>query len=543
MSDPPQVTVAGGGLAGMTAALRLAERGYRVKLYEQKSMLGGNLASRPAADGVDLDIYPHMFLSWYHNFWRMLEEAGVDRDEAFVPFASVKQLRRGQYPRFTSLTDAYSPRYMFRNLFSGVGPPADMFVFWYATVDLLAERLNPTMVLDNVSVTGFMHARPYMTERAAKACDNFITLVWAIPSYLTSAEDYRTYLAYSVSSYKPPCMFAKGSALQQVIGPLTTALENAGVEIARSVEITSVSCEDGRVTEIGLRRVAFDAESYTWVGDGDAWTEEVDELVLAVPPLVLSSLVRAGEPGERIVEAVPKLAELSRLRSQNIPILHVYFTRKLRPIPPEPVGLYGSRLALAFTDISETWPDLAGSTVLSVSASDPYALPGTGADNDAFAILSELAEFVDFDPGLRWGESSDVDWTRTRYEPNTDSQLFINETGIDVWRPAAAVDEIANLYLAGNFCANRIGMMTVESAVASGLEAARAIVERRGIGAPVEIIEPSAGVEALYVWLRYVWGPSALAAKAWSAGIDCVRLLRRQLTPTAPPPDRQRRES
>ena len=45
MTEAPRVTVAGGGLAGLTAALRLAERGYRVKLYEQKSMLGGNLAS------------------------------------------------------------------------------------------------------------------------------------------------------------------------------------------------------------------------------------------------------------------------------------------------------------------------------------------------------------------------------------------------------------------------------------------------------------------------------------------------------------------
>jgi hypothetical protein len=545
MNDAPRVTVAGGGLAGITAALRLAERGYRVKLYEQKSMLGGDLASRPAADGVALDVYPHMFLSWYHNFWRLLQDAGVDQSERFVPFSSVKQLRRGDYPRFTGLTDAYSPQHLFQNLFSGVGPPADMFVFWYATIDLLAERLNPTMLLEDMSVTGFMHARPYMTERAAKACDNFITMVWAVPSYLASAEDYRTYLAYSVASYKPPAWLATGSGQQQLIEPLTAALERAGVEIVRSVQVTSVSCADGRVTDIGLEHATFDPESYAWVGDGEAWTEEVDELVLAVPPDGLSSLVRTGERGHSVVEAVPRLAELSRLRTQRIPILHVYFTRKLGAIPPEPVGLYDSRLALAFTDISETWtgvPSFADRTVLSVSASDPYGLPGTGAYDDGLAILFELAEYLDFDPGTTWGESSDIDWERTRYESNTDAQLFVNETGIDVWRPAAACTGIVNLSFAGNFCANRIGMMTVESAVASGLEAARAIVERRGIGAPVEITEPSAGVEALYVLLRYAWAPYALAAKAWSAGTDVLRGLRALLTPGGIP-GRQRRES
>lgn len=519
MSAAPRVTVAGGGLAGITAALRLAERGYRVKLYEQRAELGGNLASRPAPGGVDLDVYPHMFLSWYRNFWAMLEDAGVSRDREFAPINSVKQLRRGDYPRFSATTDGYSPRHVVQNLFSGVGPPADMFVFWYSTIDLLAEKLNPTMQLDDVSVTGFMQARPYMTARAAKACDNFITMVWAIPAYLASAEDYREYLAYSVASYRPPCLLARGSAAEAVIGPLTRAMERAGVEIIRETGISSVSASHGRVTEIELTR-----------GD-QTWSEDVDELILSVPPHALSTLVRAGDPGQRLVQAVPNLAQLSRLRTQQIPILHVYFTRKLTGMPAEPVGLYDSRLALAFTDISMTWkdvPQFENRTVLSVSASDPYALPGTGEQDDAFSILTELAEYVDFDPGYTWGESREIDWDLTHYDANADSQLFVNETGIDVWRPPAACEGIANLCFAGNFCRNRIGMMTVESAVASGLEAARVVVERRGLGAPVEVVEPKADRDLLCVWLRYAYGPSAYMAKAWSMGTDVLRALRRQ---------------
>jgi hypothetical protein len=388
------------------------------------------------------------------------------------------------------------------------------------------------MLLDDVSVTGFLQARPYMTERAAKACDNFITMVWAIPSYLASAEDYRTYLAYSVASYKPPGYLAKASAQETVIGPLNAALVHAGVDIRHRSQITSVSCTDGRVTEIGLQDTKFDPTTYTWIGAGNARTEPVEELVLAVPPQALSALVRTGPAGHRIVEAVPKLAELARLRSQRIPILHAFFTRKLRHIPREPVGLYDSRLALAFTDISEAWTnvaDFAGHTVISLSASDPYALPGTDPHDDGYAMLLELSEYLDFDPGTGWGESSDIDWQRTRFESNTDAQLFINETGIDVWRPDAECTAISNLSFAGNFCANRIGMMTVESAVASGLEAARVVVKRHGLGGPVEIVEPVADRDLLAVWLRYAYGPSAYAAKAWSAGTDVARGLLRML--------------
>jgi hypothetical protein len=521
----PKVTVAGGGLAGITAALRLAQRGYDVKLYEQKPFLGGNAASRPAPGGLQLDVYPHMFLSWYHNFWALLADAGVNRKQAFVQIDSVKQLRRGKYPNFHTTTDGFSPRYVIQNLFSGVGPPADMYVFWYSTLDLLAEKVNPTMVLDNMSVTGFMHARPYMTERAAKACDNFITMVWAIPAYLTSAEDYREFLSYSVSSYKPPCLLLKGSSEDKLIAPLANALQNAGVDVITETAVTKLSCTNGHVTEIGLSHA------------GNDWTEPVDELVMAVPPRTLSALVRTGNPGHRLVEAVPRLAELSRLRSERIPIVNLFFTRKLDAIPAEPIGLYDSRLALAFTDISESWPNVgpfANRTVISLSASDPYGLPGTGWQDDAMAMLRELAEYLPFDPGAHWGDSADIDWAHTNYESNDDSQLFLNETGIDIWRPPPEFPEITNLAFAGNFCANRIGMMTVESAVASGLQAAQSIVERRGLGTPIEVIEPKAGSGLFYMWLRYAYGPSAMAAKAWSTGSDCVRWLRGMLTPTGP---------
>lgn len=203
-TEGPAVTIAGGGLSGLTAAMRLAQRGYQVTLYEQKSWLGGNLGSRLMPDGEHLDVYPHMYLDWYANFWALLQDATEQPKEAgFAPFSSVKQLSKREFPRFASLTDMYSPWHMIQNMFSGVGPPADMFVFGYASIDLLAERFNPTITLDNVDVNAFLNTRPYMTSAASAAFDSFITRVWAIPSYLASAPDFRRYLAYSVLSPDP----------------------------------------------------------------------------------------------------------------------------------------------------------------------------------------------------------------------------------------------------------------------------------------------------------------------------------------------------
>jgi hypothetical protein len=539
MNEAPRVTIAGGGVAGLTAALRLAERGYRVKLYEQKPTLGGNLGSR-RVDGGYLDVYPHMYLNWYHNFWRLLADAGVERRKRFAPVPKVGQLERGQFPRFTELTDMYSASHMFDNLFSGVGPAADMFVYGYASVDLLAERLNPMMNVHGMTLNSFLRTRPYMTERAAAAYDSFVTTVWAVSSKLVSAADYRRFLEYSVAEPSPDLWLARGPAGREVIDPITVALEAAGAELSCSVQVTGVSCTNGRVDRIALQRTEFDPASQTWIGTGEQWTDEVDELILALPPTALARVVRAGDPGRRLVDAAPELAGVSHLRAQNIPILNLYFTRRLASIPAEPVGLFGSRLALAFTDISQVWDgdQFGNRTVLAASASDPDWLAGPTREDDGLAIVEELAKYLDFEAGASWGDSNDVDWERTRYDPNLDSLLFVNETGSEDWRPAADCEELANVAFAGDFCRGRIGMATIEAGVTSGLEAAGVIVQRRGFGDPVQIAEPSSLPAALYLWLLYAWAPYAAAAKAWSMGSDCKSnapsLLRRLLTPTGP---------
>jgi carotenoid phi-ring synthase / carotenoid chi-ring synthase len=39
----PRVHIVGGGISGLVAALRLAQRGYRVIVYEERDVIGGNV--------------------------------------------------------------------------------------------------------------------------------------------------------------------------------------------------------------------------------------------------------------------------------------------------------------------------------------------------------------------------------------------------------------------------------------------------------------------------------------------------------------------
>ena len=523
----PRVAIAGGGIAGLTVALRLAERGYQVTVYEQKAELGGSLASRRVGSQT-VDVYPHMYLNWYDNFWKLIGDAGIvtRRDDLFLPLSNLKQLRTGEFPHFSQLTDTYSPWHLVQNLFSGVTPPADMFVFAYATIDLLAEHLNPTTLIDQLSVNGFLHSRPYMTKRAAEALDTWLTLVWSAHSYMTSASAYQRFLEFGYSQPVPAFWLLRGGTGQMLIDPLADAVRKHGGTIECSTQITRVSQTRGTVTEIGVQATRFDARTQQYVGKGPTRTEGVDDLVLAAGPAALSALVRTGDEGHRIIDVAPGLAELARLQTEHIPILVLHLATKLGDIPLEPVSLPGSSYSLSFTDLSQVWtndPRVGATTVLCVAASDPEGLPFTRPEDDGFAMIEQLGEYLPgFDVGTRWGESADIDWTKTVYTANGDARLFLNEPGSENWRPTAACDGMANLFFAGDFCKTEIDMATVEAAVMSGLDAAQLVVERRGLGSPVDIVSPTRFPPLLFLGLRYALAPQAYAAKAWSMFSDAV---------------------
>src|SRR5512133_1031070 len=62
---PGTVAILGGGVAGLSAAHELAERGFTVHVYERKSVFGGKARSIPVPDSA---IPPHEPLPGEHGF-------------------------------------------------------------------------------------------------------------------------------------------------------------------------------------------------------------------------------------------------------------------------------------------------------------------------------------------------------------------------------------------------------------------------------------------------------------------------------------------
>ncbi len=532
--NPKRMTIIGGGIAGLTAALRLVERGYVVEIFEKGPLMGGNLSA--VIHGEDYyDVYPHMFAEWFHNFWKLAEDIGLKQHRDFERRPDCGFLAPGDFPHYRVCTDIGAFRTGPKNLSSGVISLPEMFLANYTILDAIARGDRDKEFLENQSLNDFIVNRPYATRGVTHFFNSVVRNVWSIDSYLSSALAYQRFARYQFREPSPLCWVLRGNSYQKLVLPLLEAMgrraaghADARVTTHANAEVTGVTVRDGRVTAISYRKPNSD----------EVQDQDVHGLIIAASPASLGDLIFApaakdrGDPdAQPIVSLLPDLANVRRLGSDPLPVLYVTFKRRLAHIPSYYVALLDSKYSLTFVRIEELSGD--DKTVLAVAASDFDALPlrlkkmlVQAVDDNGFMrmlspdekkelkhavhpILKEFRRYVPFDI------EEDVDWDNTFFQPNLDQQLFLNQVGSQRWTTEISYPQIHNLYFAGNSCSNPIMIATVESAVYSGLQAARAVVQRHGHPDAVQIIDPEGyPTPLLFAW-KVMLAPYAALAKVW----------------------------
>jgi phytoene dehydrogenase-like protein len=74
--SPGHIAVVGAGLAGLSAALELRERGYDVEVYERSRLLGGRATSFEVG-GREIDNGQHVYLHCCDHFISFVERVGM----------------------------------------------------------------------------------------------------------------------------------------------------------------------------------------------------------------------------------------------------------------------------------------------------------------------------------------------------------------------------------------------------------------------------------------------------------------------------------
>jgi zeta-carotene desaturase len=115
----PRVLIAGGGLAGLSAAAALGGAGFEIDLFESRPFLGGRATSypvpgAPGAEAETIDNCQHVLLRCCVNLLDFYERLGVrqhirfSREFYFIePGGRVSTLRRGRFPAPFHFTDSF----------------------------------------------------------------------------------------------------------------------------------------------------------------------------------------------------------------------------------------------------------------------------------------------------------------------------------------------------------------------------------------------------------------------------------------------------
>lgn len=564
MSDSPRqptVAIAGGGMAGLTAAYNLAKRGYKVTLYEATDCPGGALSATPGPRDVftempvNFECSPHMFGEWYNNFFALMNEIGVSKS-SFEYCSTIGFLRRGQPLQYTWLKNNGSIYDGLQNLFSGVDTPSNLFLYWYAIIDILTQDFSDFSD-DTISLNGFVMSRPYTPEKVALFLQQAMVNIWAIDSYLTSIYAFQTSAKYQAKSPTPTAWITtQSNSYDLIVAPLAQKLNDLGVSIKLNTLVSGVTVEGDPAKVMSI----------TVQTEREVSEVPVDNLILAVPRFALGPLVtKSGPhktirtadrdltsrwvdavPGEEsliktninlavqmrthtIAEQIPELASANSVQGVPLAMLYVPFTKALPDIPLGYVGLTGSAGSLTFIDVPYLAGKLGAAMVLAIGISKFSSIPAAVADEGigdiktmrdpdtteiVVEVLEEFMKFVSFD-------RADIIWSKVVLKTNTNHRLYLNTVGNRLTAPNINDDRVANLFFAVETKENPVQIATVEGAVIGGLQAAQALWARNPSSAnnrnnPIVPIMPKAYTQAELWAMKIALTPWAVAAKFWS---------------------------
>jgi len=464
--------VIGGGLAGLSSAVALAEAGFRVRLLEKRPHLGGRAASYVLPGGEHVDNCQHVTLGCCTNLDDFYRRAGSAEKVQFFDrlLFAAPDGRRGSMKSVALPPPLHmAPSFTTFPLLGW----ADKIAIARA---LLAMARSGGRPADLPGGPGGMTMLEWLqkhrqTERAIRRFWEVI-LVSALDEQLGRIDArygidvfWKAFLStrqgYRVGIPRVP--------LGNLYDGCRQAITSRGGEVLLRAGVRGFSVENGRVT--GVERE-------------DGSVETADYYLTAVPQDVLPELLPPD-----VVEREPAFSNLARLRTSPITGVHLWFDRTVMTEPF--LTLLDSTTQWVFNK-TRLYGEGAenGGQYLQLVISASYSLTQRSRQEIIALCLEELRGVL---PATR--DAALVKGTVIKEM----SATFSPAPGSDQWRPAQR-SPLAGLYLAGDWTATG-WPSTMEGAVRSGYLAAEAILS--DAGAPQAFLQPDLRPEGLArLWAR-----------------------------------------
>ncbi|MGW3469168.1 hydroxysqualene dehydroxylase HpnE [Saccharopolyspora sp. NPDC000995] len=435
-----RVVVVGGGLAGVTAALRCAELGFEVELLETRPRLGGATYSFVRGDLV-VDTGQHVFLRCYTAYTGLLRRLGVADSISVQPRFHVPVLSPGGRASVLCRWNLPAPAHLTPTLL-GYRMLTAAERMRVARTALALRRLDPAdPALDDISLGQWLRQRGE-SPRAVDALWGLLTLA------ALNAEPADASMALAAKVFRTGVLDTTDSAdigipqvpLGQLHGEAAhrTLLE-AGVGIRLRCKARAIR-RSGTGFQVPVRENTRES------------VLTADSVVVAVPHRAAATLV-ADLP-------IPGVATWAKLSAAPIVNVHVLYDRPVTSL--EMAAVLDSPVQWVFDRTAISGAPRGQYLAVSLSAAEKHLQARTDYLHDLF--IPALRQIF---PHARRARVLDFFVTR---EPNA---TFRQAPGTAALRPQART-EVPGLVLAGAWTATG-WPDTTEGAVLSGTRAAEVV--------------------------------------------------------------------
>ncbi|MFC9994760.1 FAD-dependent oxidoreductase [Nocardia sp. NPDC127526] len=507
-----RVAVLGGGVAGLTAAHELAERGFAVTVYERRALGGKARSIRVPGSGRDgrPELWGEHGFRFFPGFYRHLPDT-MRR----IPFAGNAN---GVWDNLVAAPEA---RFSRRDADDVILPLGKAFKSW-ATPDQFRETVgsaistsakmptadalffaNRLLVFnsscdarrygqwDDISWKEYVGAGQRSREFRMLLSRTLTTLLVAAKDDLASTRTIgnmgEQFLGnpLEIANDGPLDRLLNGATTESWIDPWTALLRDLGVEFVQA---------EVRGLEVGGGRIA----AATTAGGSRI---EADHFIAAMPVEVARTLWTP-----EILALRPELAGMSQLVVDWMTGIQ-FFLKNPTTIVRGHAAYVDSPWSLTSIAQQQFWnrtpmTDLGDGTVrdcLSVDISDwntpgiLYGKPAKECTHDEIAreVWAQLqAHLNDREDLLRdddlhsWFLDTGITWDAANRRNVNADPLLINTAGSWALRPESHQPAIENLFLAGDYVRTGVDLATMEGASESARTAVNKILEVTGSDAP-----------------------------------------------------------
>lgn len=435
--------IIGGGVAGLSAAVRLSEQGAKVLLLEQKPHLGGRTYSfRDKRTGDVVDNGQHLMMGCYHETRKYLDSIGSSHLVSLQPRLQIEFL----HPRNGSASLRCWPLPAPLNVLSGLLnlrslPFLHRIRLLRIGMELLSSSKQKEQELAHLTVDGWLR-RCGQTDENRKYLWDVIAIgtLNDDPKLVSALLFYRVLKAAFMGAASDASLLIPRAGLSEIlVDAAVDLIRRRGGEVLTNQEVDSFSYGDHRIEKVSVGRKAYKAGA----------------VIAAVPYFSLQPLMRKEKVHDR------RVAAMSRLRSSPIITVNLWFEKPV--FDREFAAVLDSNIQWIFNRTAML--SLAGNRqYLSVVISGASKEVLWGKEKLVATTRSELERVIPDLKGVKLIHSLVLKEKRATFSPTPESLAL---------RPNP-LTEIKNLVLAGDWVDTGLPA-TIEGAVLSGHKAAEEV--------------------------------------------------------------------